>query len=95
MAEPELPRGLVVGRHTPMFDTATLPEPLAVVHRTTVWATLQVQAGSVRYVDVEGADARDLRLEAGDSAVIAPGVGHEIEPSIDATFFVQFYRRPE
>lgn len=95
MPEPELPPGLVVGRHTPLFDTTTLPEPLAVVHRTTVWATLQVQAGSVRYLDVEGAAARDLRLEAGDSAVIVPGVGHEIEPSTDATFFVQFYRSPD
>lgn len=95
MPDPELPPGLVAGRHTPLFDTATLPESLAVVHRAAVWAMLQVQAGSVRYVDIEGADARDLRLEAGDSAVIAPGVGHEIEPSTDATFFIQFYRMPD
>jgi tellurite resistance-related uncharacterized protein/truncated hemoglobin YjbI len=85
---------LVEGRHTPLFDTATLPEPLAVVHRTTVWATLHVQRGSVRYVDLAGNDPRDVRLVAGDSVVIAPGVDHEVEPSTDAVFFVQFYREP-
>ena len=94
MADRRLPDGLVEGRHTPLFDTATLPEPLAAVHRTTVWATLHVQRGSVRYVDLAGADPRDVRLEAGDNVVIAPGVGHEVEPSTDAVFFVQFYREP-
>jgi len=89
-----LPAGLVEGRHTPLFEAATLPEPLAAVHRTTVWATLHVQDGSVRYVDLVGADARDLRLDAGDSVVIVPGVDHQIEPSTDAAFFVQFYREP-
>jgi hemoglobin len=92
--ELELPDGLVEARHTPLFDTATMPEPLVVVHRTTVWATLHVQSGSVRYVDLAGADPRDIRVDAGDSVVIAPGVDHQIEPSTDASFFVQFYREP-
>ena len=35
-----------------------------------------------------------MRLEAGESVVIAPGVDHQIEPSTDALFFVQFYREP-
>jgi hemoglobin len=95
MPDPELPSELIAGRHTPLFSTATLPEPLAAIHRTTVWARVNVLAGSVRYLEVEGPDARDIRLEAGDHAVIAPGVGHEIEPSTDAEFFLQFYRRPD
>lgn len=86
MVEPQLPPGLVEGRHTPLFGEDNLPGPLGVVHRTTVWATLHVQLGSVRYVDLAGPDARDLRLVAGDSAVIAPGIDHQIEPSSDATF---------
>jgi hypothetical protein len=45
-------------------------------------------------VDLAGADRRDVRLDAGDSVVIAAGVDHQIEPSTDATFFVQFYRDP-
>jgi hemoglobin len=86
--------GLVEGRHTPLFEVTTLPDRLAGVHRTTVWASLHVQEGSVRYVDLAGADRRDVRLDAGDSVVIAAGVDHQIEPSTDATFFVQFYRDP-
>jgi tellurite resistance-related uncharacterized protein len=94
MAELLIPDGLVEGRRTPLFETATLPDPLAVVHRTTVWATLHVQDGSVRFVDLAGMTPRDTRLEAGVSVVIAPGVDHQIEPSTDASFFVQFYREP-
>lgn len=94
MSEPELPSHLVPGRHTPFFDAVTLPEPLATVHCTTVWATLEVQNGSVRYVDLTGDESRDLKVDAGDRAVIAPGVAHQVEPSTDATFFVQFYREP-
>ena len=82
------------GRHTPLFEVTTLPDRLAGVHRTTVWASLHVQEGSVRYVDLAGADRRDVRLDAGDSVVIAAGVDHQIEPSTDATFFLQFYRNP-
>lgn len=95
VAEQVLPVELVEGRHTPLFWGADLPEPLAVVHRTTVWATLHVQQGSVRYVELTGPDAPDMRLETGDHAVIAPGTDHQIEPSTDARFFVQFYRDPD
>lgn len=89
-----LPPDLVEGRHTPLFDDENLPGPLAAIHRTTVWATLHVQLGSVRYVELSGPEPRDQRLEAGDSIVIAPRVDHQIDPSTDATFFLQFYRDP-
>ena len=69
MVEPQLPPGLIEGRHTPLLGEDNLPGQLALVHRTTVWATLHVQLGSVRYVDLTGPDPRDLRLVAGDSAV--------------------------
>lgn len=95
MVEPVLPSHLVEARHTPLFDFESLPSALARSHRTTVWAELRVQSGSVRYVDLEGDALRDVRLEPGDSAVIVPGVEHKVEPSTDATFFVQFYREPE
>lgn len=94
MAEPLLPAGLIEARHTPLFDYESLPDALARSHRTTVWATLQVQTGSVRYTDLEGETPRDVRVEAGDSVVIQPGVAHHVDPSTDAAFFVQFYREP-
>lgn len=95
MEEPTLPAELIEARHTPLFDFRSLPDALAESHRTTVWAQLFVHAGSVRYIDLEGASPRDVRLKPGDSAVIGPGVEHRVEPSTDATFFVQFYREPD
>jgi tellurite resistance-related uncharacterized protein len=94
MDEPTLPADLIEARHTPLFDAQSLPSGLAVSHRTTVWATLHVQTGSVRYIDLEGPFPRDVRLVAGDSSVIQPGVEHYVEPSTDAKFFIQFYREP-
>jgi tellurite resistance-related uncharacterized protein len=95
MTEQSLPPQLVAARRTPLFDHLSLPEPLAESHRTTVWAELRVQTGSVRYVDLEGDSPRDERLEAGDSAVIAPGVEHQVDTSTDAAFYIQFFREPD
>jgi tellurite resistance-related uncharacterized protein/truncated hemoglobin YjbI len=94
MPELLLPDGLVDGRHTPVFDFETLPPSLARVHRATVWATLHVVDGSVRYTDLEGDDRRDVRVDAGDGIHIAPSVAHHIDPSTDARFLVQFHRAP-
>ena len=95
MTEPTtLPLGLVEARRTPLFDFSTLPAPLAESHRTTVWAEIVVQAGNVRYVDLDGDADRNLGLGPGDTAVIEPGVEHQVEPSTDALFYVQFYREP-
>jgi tellurite resistance-related uncharacterized protein len=90
-----LPGEPVEARRTPLFEVATLPDALAGSHRTTVWAELRVQAGCVRYIDLEGDDPRDERLAAGESVVIVPGVGHQVEPSSDAQFYVQFFREPD
>ncbi len=95
MEEAAIPNGLVEARRTPLFDLDQLPEPLARSHRTTVWAQLRVQVGSVRYTDLEGPDPRDLRVGPGETVTIAPGVEHVIEPSTDARFYVQFFRSPD
>jgi hemoglobin len=95
MTEPTLPSELVEARRTPLFDYASLPDQLAESHRTTVWAELIVQSGTVRYTDLAGDTPRDIGLGPGDTAVIAPGVEHRVEPATDATFFIQFYRAPE
>ncbi len=95
MAEPVLPVQLVEARRTPLFDFATLPDALANSHRTTVWGELRVEAGNVRYVDLEGAAPRDESLDAGEAAVIVPGIEHHVVPSTDARFYVQFFREPD
>ena len=94
MDEPTLPAGLIEARRTPLFNYLSLPEPLVESHRTTVRAEIRVQSGGVRYTDLEGDSPRDVRLEAGDRAVIVPGVEHQVEPSTDARFYIQFFRQP-
>jgi hemoglobin len=93
--EPVLPRNLVEARRPVLFDSESLPAALAKSHRTAVWAELRVQSGSVRFVDLDEDDPRDLRLAPGDCAVIVPGIEHHIDPSTDATFYVQFYREKD
>jgi len=95
MVDIAVPAHLIEARRTPLFDFESLPAALAKSHRTTVWAELRVQSGSVRYVDLEGNARRDVRLEPGENAVIVPGVEHVVELSTDASFFVQFYREPD
>lgn len=92
MTDVQLPSGLVEARRTPRFVLASLPEPLAGPHCTTVWAELFVEQGTLRFVDLDGPTLRDVHLDGPDSVVIAPGARHQIEPSTDAVFFVQFYR---
>lgn len=94
MVEPTIPPRLVEARQTPLFDSESLPAALARSHRTAVWAKLHVREGTVRYMDLEGASRRDMRLGPGDMVVIRPGVEHKVEPSTDAKFLVQFYREP-
>jgi tellurite resistance-related uncharacterized protein len=93
--EPTLPSGLSEARRTPTFTLESVPAALLASHRSTVWAELHVHLGSVRFIELEGERRRDLRVEAGESAVIIPGVEHRVEPSADAEFFVQFYRPPD
>lgn len=94
MDQQMLPGHLVEARRTPLFDSESLPEPLARSHRTTVWAELRVQEGGVRYVDLEGVSPRDVRVGPGQVAVSVPGVEHHVEPSTDAAFYIQFFREP-
>lgn len=95
MADAVLPHGLVEARRTPRFDHTTLPASLAASHRTAVWAEVRVESGSVRFTELEGDAPRDVRLEPGESAVIVPGVEHQVEPSTDAIFYIQFFREPD
>ena len=94
MTGPTLPSGLVEARRTPMFTAESVPPALIASHRTTVWAELHVEAGCVRFVELDGPHPRDVSVDAGRSTVIVPDTHHRIEPSTDAAFFVRFYRQP-
>lgn len=67
-----------------------MPAALAKKHRTTVWAELVVLEGTVLFVDEE---SRNVAATAGSRVVIMPNTYHQVAPSGDAQFYVQFYEQ--
>ena len=88
----QLPAGVVAVRRTPVFSADTVPPALLANHRTSVWARLEVEAGTVRFL--EPASSSDLMVTTDTTVVIAPGVAHRVEPSTDARFAVRFFAEP-
>lgn len=87
-----LPDGLVPGRRTPDFTASSVPPALLHDHRTTVWARLEVAAGTVDFIEGDGD-----RVTAGPerAIVIVPNRAHRVVPSPDAVFAVQFFDRAD
>ena len=90
-ADRGLPDGVVPGRRTPRFTADTVPPALLDRHRTTVWARLEVDRGSVVFHEDDWSTA----VTPGRPMVIAPDRPHHIEPGPDAEFAVQFFDFPE
>lgn len=96
-----IPNGWVAGRRTPTFTASTVPPALLSDHRTTVWARLEVEAGTVRFVEApmaddprpDGSGFEDV-ADVDRATVIVPDRPHRIEPSPDARFAVQFFEAP-
>jgi len=89
---PNLPSGLTKGRRTPTFTAETVPRALTKAHLTNAWAVVEVEAGSVDFVDEQ--TYYRVTLAAGDQHVIMPGQRHHVEPDADARFAVQFWDSP-
>ena len=85
----EVPPTARAVRRTPSFTTTSMPPALGRSHRTSVWAELVVEEGSVLFADDQ---SRRVVVRAGHRIAIAPRVAHCIEPTDDAVFHVQFYR---
>lgn len=92
MTDRELPTGAEPERRTPDFTAQTVPAGLLGDHRTAVWARLEVERGSVEFV--EQATGWQAVASPGEPVVIVPDRLHHIIPSSDALFAVQFYRLP-
>ncbi len=89
---PSLPTGLTPYRRTPTFTARSVPQGLLSEHSTKagVWGRIVVLTGSVRYQLMEGHEA--FALGPGDVGIVAPNAPHRVEPSGDATFYVEFLR---
>jgi tellurite methyltransferase len=91
----EMPAGCVAYKRTADFTATTIPAALTANHSTKrgVWGLLHVTHGTVRYV-VEPPLARDMVVVPGTPAVIVPEILHRVTPDADASFYVEFHRRP-
>lgn len=84
-----VPTGLRVARRTPTWTSDTVPPALLENHKTSAWATLIVEHGSVAFTEAETGYA--AIATPGRPVVIVPDREHRIEPSFDAEFAVEFY----
>ena len=91
----ELPAGFVPYQRSADFDEATVPARLLADHSTKsgVWGVVHVLDGRLTYV-VEPPLAREVLVQAGQTAVIVPEVKHRVRPEGTVRFFVEFHRRP-
>ena len=89
---PSLPPGVVPYRRTPTFTARSVPQDLLREHSTKagVWGRIVVLAGSVRYQPIECDES--FVLGPGEVGIVAPTAPHRVEPSGDATFYVEFLR---
>ncbi len=76
----ELPIGLKVVRSVGPFDEVSLPKGLRKDHRVAdrTWAQVRVIGGSIGF-SMRTAPPMTIRLEAGGSQAIPPGVPHALE----------------
>lgn len=90
----ELPSHYVPHRRTREWTAESMPPALRDDHATGAgtWARIVVREGTLRYRATRlGVDAL-VRPER--DGVIVPEVGHSVEPSSDARFFLVFYGAP-
>lgn len=87
----ELPRGLhVIGTAGP-FDAASVPEGLRHSHRIAEgrWGVLRVLSGSA-VLSIETEPRAAIRLQAGESHPLPPGVAHALTIDAPVTLAVDF-----
>ncbi len=89
----ELPDTTTPGRRTPDFVATTVPRGLLADHRTTAWAMLVVDRGTVRFTEPD--PSWECTATPDQPVVIVPDRKHHVTPSADAQFAVQFFDLPQ
>lgn len=88
-----LPTTVEFYQRTPEFTQDTLPNGLRKSHQTKakVWGRIVVLEGQLRYRILEPS-MKEFLLDKDQPGVIEPSVQHEVEPTQNVRFFVEFYR---
>lgn len=88
-----LPDEVVPYKRTPEFSQDTVPAGLLRSHTTRegTWARIQVLEGRLLYRILEPSIEEHV-LSPDVPGIVAPGVRHEVAPSGEVRFFVEFLR---
>jgi tellurite resistance-related uncharacterized protein len=97
LADRKLPDDLELVRTTPLFNKFSIPAGLLRDHRTSTWAKLKVEKGSVRFIEppcqIHPTEEQRF-VEANESQIIAPDTFHFVEIDNESEFKIEFYQNP-
>jgi len=94
LANRALPEGLVSVRTTPTFTKSSVPPGLLNNHKTSVWARLEVEKGTLKFTEpaCDKHDGQEERtVTKGEYQIIAPDTLHFVEPEVDCEFHIEFH----
>lgn len=91
-----IPDGYASYKQTPVFTAETIPSGLRQQHATKrgVWGLIHVVAGTLIY-RIHHPLHTEETLDSQIQGIVLPEVQHDVQPSKDARFYVEFWRRPE
>jgi len=91
-----IPKGYVPYKQTPVFNAQTIPSGLRQQHATKpgVWGLIHIVAGRLIYRMHHPFHSEET-LDPQTQGVVLPEVQHHFQPSKDAAFYVEFWRRKE
>lgn len=89
-----IPDGYVPYKQTPVFNTETIPSGLTQQHATKkgIWGLIHVVTGTLIY-RIHHPFYSEERLDSQTPGIVLPDVQHDVHPSEDAMFYIEFWRR--
>lgn len=91
-----IPDGYAAYKQTPVFTAETIPSGLRQQHATKrgVWGLIHVVKGTLIY-RIHHPFHTEETLDSQTQGIVLPEVQHDVQPSKDVRFYVEFWRRPE
>ena len=90
-----LPNGVALERRSNTFTQSSVPPALLKDHKTSVWAKLVVEKGTLTFTELDN-DTHDQDLSRilheEDTQVITPEVLHYVTLEPEVSFHVEFYK---
>ena len=91
-----IPGGYTAYRQTPVFNSTTVPTGLRHQHatKTGIWGIIHVVSGTLIYRIYHPFDSEET-LDSKTQGIVLPEVEHDVQPTENAEFYVEFWRQSE